>query len=300
VDNYHHKGDEVFGAVFKLLGDADRKASSLTSWLWAPTIDVTKFAIGCADYNANVPKNLFLISSGAWPREEAPFNDHKRKALCATILESMEKSEQTWKLFCDTDGDRRPSPFTMLGYGLCNQAIVPLHLNKGDLDRTETMLGMLADLRAKGEINTQVSLVVWNLVRSLKEGSFEHNGTEIPFMPSKISLDILDACNSRLVRSMRDRELPNLFVHGREEVSDAEFIQSSTAVVRHFADNVQKPAEELGMPFAAMAAQLSASGNKQLKFKSEGVAYDAKAEQIEHVQQAIDMLACKFQGMSLA
>jgi len=300
VDNYHRKGDEVFGTVFKLLGDADRKSSSLTSWLWAPVVDVTKFAIRCHDHNANAPNNLYLISSGAWPREEVPFNEQKRKSLCAMILEGMEKSEQTWKLFCDTDGDRRPSPYTMLGYGLCDKAIVPLHLNKGDLDRTETMLGMLVEMRAKGEISTKVELVVWNIVKSLKEEVCKRNDFEIPFTPSKVSLDILDACNTRLIKTMRDPELPNLFVHGGEDVSDADFLRNSIAVVRHFADNVQKPAEELGMPFAKMATQLRESGKKQIKFSSDGVEYDTKAEQVENVEHAIDVLAGKIQSMSLS
>jgi len=307
VDSYNEKSAELTGlrgSVFKLLGDAKTKESRLTNWLWASTIDVTKYAIPCSEHNPNIPKNLFLVSSGAWPQDdrEPPFKPEKRKALCKMILDSMETSEQTWKLFCDTDGDRRPSPFTMLGYGLCSQAIVPMHLNKGDLDRTETMLGVLAELRAHGEISTQVLLVVWNMVKSLKEEPCRHGENEIPFTPSKVSLDILDACNKRLVRSMRDPALGNLFLRGGSEVSDAEFLTTSTCVVRQLADNVQKPAEELGMPFVEMAAQLAASGKKQMKFQSgpEGVEYDTKAEQIQNVEHAINVLVGKFESMALA
>jgi len=302
VDNYHEKCGELLGSVFKLLGDADTKSSRLTNWLWASTIDVTQYAIPCSEHNPNVPENLFLVSSGAWPRSDPPFVSEKRKPLCKMILESMEKSEQTWKLFCDTDGDRRPSPFTMLGYGLCSQAIVPLHLNKGDLDRTETMLGVLADLRAQGEISTQVLMVVWNMVKSLNESACRHGGQELPFTPSKVSLDILDACNRRLLGSMRDPELPNLFVRGGSDVADAEFLATSTCVVRQLADNVQKPAEELGMPFVQMAAQIEAKGTKQLKFRSgpDGVEYDTKLEQIQNVEKSINDLVGKFESMSLA
>lgn len=302
VDSYNEKSKELTGSVFKLLGEAQTKSSKLTNWLWASTIDVTKYAIQCSELNPNVPKNLFLVASGAWPESEPPFKPENRKVLCKMILDSMEKSEQTWKLFCDTDGDRRPSQMTMLGYGLCSQAIVPLHLNKGDLDRTETMFGILADLRAQGAISTQVLMVVWNIVKSLKEEHCQHGGQDIPFTPSKVSLDILDACNKRLVGSMRHPELPNLFVRGGSDVSDAEFLETSTCVVRQLADNVQKPAEELGMPFVEMAAQLAASGKKQMKFQSgpEGVAYDAKAEQIENVEKAINNLVGKFESMSLA
>jgi len=46
------------------------------------------------------------------------------------------------------------------------EAIVPLHLNKSDLDRTETMLGLMHHLQEQGEIRTQVLFVVWNCVKS--------------------------------------------------------------------------------------------------------------------------------------
>lgn len=136
VDKQRSPDDELLGGIFNLLGDADKKSSQsrLTSWLWDSSVDITKYAIPCAEHNVNVPKNLYLVSSGAWPTSSPPFEADKRKAICKTILDSMEKSEKTWKLFCDTDGDRRPQPPTMLAYGLCDKAIVPLHLNKGDLD----------------------------------------------------------------------------------------------------------------------------------------------------------------------
>jgi len=187
----------------------------------------------------------------------------------------------------------------MLAYGLCDKAIVPLHLNKGDLDRTETMLGVLADLRKEGEVETQVLMVVWNMVKSLKEEPCEHGGQTLNFTPSKVSLEILDACNKRLISSMRDKELPNLFVHGGDEVTDADFLSTSIAVMRQLADNVLKPSEEIGMPFVEMAAQLADSGKKQMKFTTGDVQYDTKAEQIQNVENALNALVGKFESMSL-
>jgi len=283
-----------------LLGDADRKTSGVTSWLWARDVDITAHAINVATHNEHIPTNLFLLSSGAWPRSETPFESDRRKQLCAKISESMQKSDRIWKLFCDTDGDRRPSPFTMIGYTLCSQAIVPLHLNRGDLDRTETMLGMLADLRQQGEINTQILLVVWNLVKSSKETP-EKEAAErgFSFTPTKVALDILDACNKRLFALAQDPEMPGLFVHSGEEVSEQDFVAASTFVMRQLADNVQKPAEELGMPFVQMVEALAAKGTKSMPFKTGDVVYKADAEQIQNVDKAMKALGRKFEILSL-
>merc|ERR1719409_588851 len=121
-----------------------------------------------------------------------------RMKICERILAALEKSNDTWKLCCDTDGDRQPSPFTLLAWGLCSQAIVPLHLNKGDLDRTKAMMEMLKKYRASGETKAQVLTIVWNHVKSMKDEPLEHNGGVLPFTPTKVNLDILDSCNRRL------------------------------------------------------------------------------------------------------
>jgi len=295
VDASREKVEQLFGGIFKLLTDADKKRSVLTSWLWSSDFDVTKHAVRPAEHNPAIPGNLFLISGGSWPREERPMEEEARQRMCTKIRDSLEKSPKAWKLFCDTDGDRRPSPFTLLGYGLCSQAIVPLHLNKGDLDRTETMLGMLHDLRQRGLISTQVLFVVWNFVKSLKDEPFEYKGVQLPFTPTKVCQDILDACNKRLYRN--SQELPNLFVHS--EADELAFVQSSTSVLRQLADNVLKPSEELGMPFVEMVDQLHTSGKKTIKFKSGEVTYDTKDTVIGSVSDAIKDIEDKFEAMSI-
>lgn len=295
VDASKEKVDEVFGAVFRLLGDADRKTSSLTRWLWSQTVDIKTHAIRVADHNPNVPGNVYLLSSGAWPRSEEPWSEQRRRALCAKILESLERSADTWKLFCDTDGDRRPSAFTMLAYGLCPQAIVPVGLSKSDLDRTETMFSLMAHMRRAGEISTQVLMVVWNNVKSVKDEPCAHRGATLAFSPSKVSLDILDACNRRLADLARDPDFEGVFVHGGAGVPAEQFIASSTAVMRQLADNVQKPAEELGLPFVMMAERLA--GKSQVKFKSGGVEYEAKRPVVECASAAVDELCARFEAM---
>jgi len=286
---------EVFGGIFRLISDAGQGRSMLSSWLFADSFDVTQHAVRPAEHNKAVPPNLHLISSGAWPRDEKPMEDEARRRVCQRILESLRGAEATWKLFCDTDGDRRPSPFTMLGYGLCAEAIVPLHLNKCDLDRAETMLGVLHHLRQEGEISTRVLFVVWNFVKSLKDEPCEHNGMVLPFTPTKVCQDILDTCNRRLYSI--SQELEGLFVHS--EAAELDFIGASTCVLRQLADNVMKPSEELGIPFAEMAQRLHSSGKKTMKFTSGKVQYDTNETVLGSVVDAIQTIESKFEAMSL-
>lgn len=298
VDAAGEKIEELFGSVFRLLSDAQRRGGGggLTGWLWDADLDIAKYAVRVADHNPHVPPNVFLVSSGAWPRDEDPLSEDARKRVCAKITSSLQKSDAAWRLLCDTDGDRRPSAFTMIGYGLCPHAIVPLHLNKADMDRTETMLGLLSEYRAQGKVTTQVRLVVWNFVKVLKDEPCTYKGLDLPFTPTKVSLDILDSCNKRLVATSKD--LPGVFVH--HELDDAAFLQSSTMVLRQLADNVLKPSEELGQPFVEMARSLEASGKKSIKFQSGDVEYATTATVVTGANEALLELEGKFSSMQIS
>jgi cellulose biosynthesis protein BcsQ len=295
VDAANGKVAEIFGGVFRLLNDANTKGTGMTSWLWSRDVDFAQHAVQVCQHNPAIPENLYLISSGAWPRDEKPMEEDDRIRICKKITESLEKSPHTWKLFCDTDGDRRPSMFTMIGYGLCAHAIVPLHLNKADLDRTETMLGVMQELRKAGSISTQVLFIVWNFVKTLKDEPTEHNGMQLPFTPTKVCCDILDACNRRLLKVRAD--LPGLFVH--DEAADADFLKATTTVLRSLADNVLKPSEELGLPFVEMVDRLTASGKKSMKFKSGDVEYSTAEGVIMNTDEAIRSIEAKFEAMHL-
>jgi len=295
VDAASKKIDELFGGVFSILTDAKKSSSGLTSWLWGNTVDLTQHAVQISKHNPAVPENLYLISSGAWPRAEEQMEVEERKRIVAKIQESLDKSEFTWKLFCDSDGDRRPSLFTKIGYGLCPNAIVPLHLNKADLDRTETMLGVMNELREAGEIQTQVLFIVWNFVKVQKDEPMEWKGNMLPFTPTKVNLDILDACNAR-VNAIR-KELPGLFVH--DEAGDVDFVKATTTILRSLADNVLKPSEELGKPFVAMVDELAASGKKTMKFQSGSTEYTAADTVINNVDDSLRNIEAKFEAMCL-
>lgn len=288
--------EELFGRVFTLFHAAGTVAERgrLTGWLFGRDLDLSEHTVRVRDHNASVPDNLHLISSGAWPREDEPMTLEARRAVADKIREALDRSPATWKLFCDTDGDRRPSPMTLMGYSLCEEAIVPLPLNKGDMDRTETMLGSLHEYRAAGEINTRVLFVVWNLVKSQKDEPMEHGSLSLPFTPTKISLSILDTCNERLVALARDEEMPGLFVH--DAADEAAFLTSSTVLLRNLADNVLKPSEEIGMPFVHMIDELARSGKKTMRFPNDVTAAEAV---ITGTDIALRTIVEKFEAMSV-
>jgi len=285
------KTQEVFGGVFGLLQDATDKTSGITSWLFSPTLDLSKHAIQVSDYNPKVPTNLLLISSGAYPCPDERMEFTARKKICDKIRASLEKDQTTWKLFCDTDGDRRPSPNTLIGYQLCEYAIVPLHLNRADLDRTETMLAVMDDYRTnKKEISTRVCLLIWNFVKTAKDEPCAHKGNEYPFTPQKVSLEILDSCNKKVFDV--SGQLPGLFVHDGKAEDD--FAKASTTIFRQVADNVLKPSEEMGYPWCQMLSDLG--GKKSQKFTSGGVEYSAGSDVIETCVKNLDVVYAKLEG----
>lgn len=295
VDAASGKVADIFGGIFSLLNDAKKESEGMRSWLWSGTVDITKHAVQISQHNPEVPSNLFLVSSGAWPRDDPDMDVEQRKRLVEKIKESLDKSDATWKLFCDTDGDRRPSLFTKIAYGLCGQAIVPLHLNKADLDRTETMLGVMQELRERNEISTQVLLIVWNFVDANKNEPCEHNGYQLPFTPTLVNIDVLDNCNQRVTKLRTD--LPGLFVH--EQAADLDFVKDSTIVCRRLADNVLKPSEELGRPFVSMVDELERRKVKTLKFQSGSTSYSAAEAVISGADAQLQAISAKFEAMSL-
>lgn len=301
VDNAREKMYTLFGGVFQLVQDAHEKASrnALTSWIRGSDVDITQHAIHLKEHNSNVPDNIYLVSSGSSPWEEDALPPAARKAVAQKIRTSLEASRDTWKLFCDTDGDRRPSPFTMLAYSLAELAIVPLHCSKSDLDRTETMFGMMNEMRKSGEISTQILMIIWNFVKSQKNDPCEHEGLSLPFTPAKVNLEIMSACNKRIAAIARDPEFAGLFLRGSAATSELDFLRNSICAVRQFADNVQRPAEELGMPFVTMVDSLRSSGKKQIAFNCTGVKYQADGDTIEAADLALQELTTKFEAMAL-
>jgi hypothetical protein len=294
VESSKDKVKKLCGGIFKLL-DSAKNSGGLTSWLWSDGFDIEKHAIKVAEHNPHVPDNVLLIASGAWPHDKT-MTEAERKKICCKISAALQTSPTTWKLFCDTDGDRRPSDFTLIAYGLCSHAIVPLHLNKGDLDRTETMLGIMQQYRKSGETKAQVAMIVWNFVNMLNGEPMDYKGVRIPFTPTKVNLDILDTCNRRLFGL--SQSLEGLFVHG--EASEEEFFRSSACLLKQLPDNVLKPSEETGEPFVEMMRRLDESGKKSLMFKTGEAEYTAQEKVIQGANAAMEELESKFEAMVLS
>jgi len=291
-DNARGLVDTLCGGIFDLTAEADKRAGA---WFFGKDLDITKHTVQVSEHNPKVPNNLYLVSSGAYPRDEPQMDAATRNRVAGKIKESLDKNEKRWKLFCDTDGDRRPNSLTMLAYGLCRHAVVPLHLSKSDLDRAETMLGMMAHMRSQGEIQTQVVAVVWNCVKAYRDEPCEHAGMRLPFRPTKVSLDILDKCNARLFDTKQKLQSSGLFLHS--DADQQAFAQQSVVVVREFADNVLKPSEDLGVPVARMLEDMGSRSS--LPFQSDGVKFEASRSTVEAVDGNIEALTGRLASMVL-
>merc|ERR1719511_326054 len=68
---------------------------------------------------------------------------------------------------------------------------------------------------------------------------------------------------------------------------------------RQLADNVQKPAEELGMPFAEMVRKIDERGTTKIKLATGGVVYEADAKTIHNVDEAMKGLERTFEAMTI-
>eukprot|EP00811_Abedinium_folium_P035964 NODE_8714_length_1474_cov_8.576095.p1 GENE.NODE_8714_length_1474_cov_8.576095~~NODE_8714_length_1474_cov_8.576095.p1 ORF type:complete len:408 (-),score=102.39 NODE_8714_length_1474_cov_8.576095:131-1354(-) len=290
LDNSRSHIETLFGGIFSLFSEADRGR-----WLWSPDINIIEHAIKVHTYNNNAPENLFLVSSGAQPQADVKIKLDQHRRICAKILNSLHMAEETWKLFCDTDGDRRPAAFTRIAYGLCTQAIVPLHLNRTDKDRTHSMLSYMHDMRMKGEISTRVLFVVWNMVNSVKDEPCDYNGIVAPFQMTKVVQSIWNSCNSQLFQVAQDH--PDLFISSAADEQD--FARKSTVLMRLFADNVLKPSEELGKPFSSMIDEIERRGTATIAFTSGPVQYSTSATVLRGADEAVQMLCCQLKEMSL-
>ena len=76
-----------------------------------------------------------------------------------------------------------------------------------------------------------------NFNKSLENDACSHSGMTLSFTPTKVALDKPESRNKRL-RSLA-YELPAVFVLG--DLDD--FVETSTVVLRQFADNVLRPSE---------------------------------------------------------
>eukprot|EP00932_Pfiesteria_piscicida_P020562 SRR837773.7365.p2 GENE.SRR837773.7365~~SRR837773.7365.p2 ORF type:complete len:162 (-),score=65.17 SRR837773.7365:105-539(-) len=140
-------------------------------------------------------------------------------------------------------------------------------------------------------------MVVWNMVNVNKNEPSTCGDLQLPFTPAKINADIISACSKRVYAMAMDPEFAGLFLRAGPGVTEADFFSTSITAVRQFADNAQRPAEELGLPFAQMIAKLG--GKKTMVFDSTGVKYQVDSGVLESADHALDVLTQKFEAMSL-
>merc|ERR1719389_1639440 len=106
---------------------------------------------------------MFLITSGGGTMDpddvakEAGVESHEERiTISERLRQTLNDSDKTWRVFIDTDGDRRPNALTRLGYLIADYCVVPIQADECDFQRVEQMLGVLGNLREKQEAMCQV------------------------------------------------------------------------------------------------------------------------------------------------
>jgi len=121
---------------------------------------------------SGLPENIYLVSSGGATieadevEEYAGMKTHEDRArITEALYRALKESDKTWRVFIDTDGDRRPNSLTKLGYLLADFCVLPIQADECDFQRVEQMLSVLGELRDRDQANCQVQLMMWNRVQ---------------------------------------------------------------------------------------------------------------------------------------
>lgn len=281
-------GAEVFGKIYEVLEDAEKsqksqkEASSLMGWIrnWrggasqTPAFDVTAHAVHASDYNDHIPENIWLISSGAQTCDDQERPAEERKRIASAMRKALEDSKDTWKVFLDTDGDRRPSPNTQIAYDFADYCVIPLEPDECDFGRLEPMIEFMAEAHANGDMACRVQLMCWNRLQVTNGNKPSGIGY---FTAPKVCQDMVRHLNKRMFEIAKKSE--GLFVHDSDLTN---FTTHGTLLVREFPDCTSRPANASGLPFCMMAPG-SVTTLSGLEFK-------ISKEQIDNCKQNIDQL----------
>jgi hypothetical protein len=238
--------------------------------------------VNSINHTSGLPDNMFLISSGGETidaddvEEAAGMKSHEdRSRICERLRSSLDDSDRTWRVFIDTDGDRRPNSLTRLGYLLADFCVVPIQADVCDFQRVEQMLGLLGNLREQGEANCQVQLLLWNKVQVYK-GDASVVGH---FTPPKVSIDTIQHLNGKL------EEL-------QKTCGDLFAPSFDNGLVRDFPDTVAQSANACGLAFCRMTAGKVVSRG--------GVPFQVSKDQLQVCQDAILKILEKMEHDSTA
>lgn len=240
---------------------------------------VEDYAVPITSVNTSsgLPDNLFLVSSGGATieadevEEETGIGSHEDRArICEALRRALEESDKTWRVFIDTDGDRRPNSLTRLGYLLADFCVLPIQADECDFQRVEQMLGVLGSLREKQEAMCQVQLLLWNRVQVYK-GEASAVGH---FTPPKVSVDTIQYLNGKLAELQKSS--PDLFTPDFAHV-----------LVRDFPDTVAKSANACGLAFCRMTPGKVVT--------RAGVTFTVTKDQLQACQDGVDRILEKLE-----
>lgn len=237
--------EEQCGAMFDLLSTLDKHKTWFAKFQnqvgMKNEIDFEK-SVHPSEFNAAIPKNLWLVSSGV-DEENAQEMDVKQYAN--DIRRALEVATQPWKVFVDTDGDRRPALFTQLGYCLADYVIIPLQADIADFQRLEAMIDIVAQLSEELKFHAKISQVIWNRLQLNKTEADVHGS----FQLTKVEHETVTFLNKKLYERSKNSDL---FLHRSEGLSFEDFCNASTVRVRDFPATVCIPSNSQGIPFCCM------------------------------------------------
>lgn len=276
------------GAIFDLFNavDSNKKASegvmsSFASLLGKSSEKIIPFANsvrpGLAG-NPSIPENIYLVSSGAQTTDSPSFDYNK---YAEAIRSSLENDENPWKVFIDTDGDRRPSPFTKLGYCVADLIVVPLEPDFADFNRLEQMITTVDALKDTLNFHSKISTVIWNKIQLTKSAA-SNTGS---FTTTKVSDELIDVLNEKLYDQAR--KYPGMFLHSGSP-SLEEFVTATVCRVRDFSNTVALPSNAEGVPFCKLTAGPVKSGN---------IKFSIGADQISGAVENIEDLLGRLESM---
>jgi len=284
----------VFGMIDKAVEVADAQAAGdgrgLLSRLFFRGPQTPEFSIedhakhvNSVNKTSGLPDNMYLVSSGGATidtdeevQEDPGIATHEdRSAICEALRKALTKSDKTWRVFVDTDGDRRPNSLTKLGYLLADFCVVPIQPDECDFQRVEQMLGVLGSLIGKEEANCKVGLLLWNRVQVYKgeQCAVGH------FTPPKVSVDTIEYLNGRLAELRK--ATPELFTPDFE-----------TVLVRDFPDTIAKSANACGLAFCRMAPGKVVTRNK--------LTFNVTKDQLQACTAGIDRILEKLEPDALS
>jgi len=255
--------EENCGRIFDLIHSAEQQNSveernaqsglySFWNYLRNPNsvslVDIPSIAVKPRRFNAAIPENVFLISSGAASGEENARTTEQTIQLANALREGLSKTPGAeWKLFIDTDGDRRPSAGTRLGYALGDLCIVPLQPDESDFGRIVPMFEVMRELWRLGEMRCKIQMIVWNKLQLYKSAP----GPLGSFQTPKVTTEMIQSLNKKLFEYAKSDRFNQIFQHTDAPTVDV-FRQAATCLVRDFPDTCSIVANAKGIPYFEM------------------------------------------------